>query len=345
MPHTSRLLLLTMFLTAGLLTACRSSPPTVPAPASSATLSPATLTPSPAPITRIPPTSTPSPSSSPAPTALPTATGRPTATPTPTEAPFDWLSYTPAIIAGLPVDCPTPKSLMLHIAYGSARMEELAQAIIANNLKTITYQDVIEGLIAGKCPEKDTIIVSLDDLGTSWLLPEFANMVDVFIEHELKMVVGVVVKGPQASFVWDYLREVHAAGVEIASHSVNHYNLNELNVELLEEEIQFSFAVICEHLGTCPVSFILPFGAYDQRVFVTSEEYTFVVGIGGGFFFGGELPFYIGRQGPYVYDQQETLNRLVLVYDVNFPETNQSQIEPHPTRRFQPDDSLEDNPG
>ena len=227
---------------------------------------------------------------------------------------------------------------MLHIAFGAQRMEELAQEIIARNLKTITYHDIIAGLLHGECPAKDTIVVSLDDLGSVWLQPEFPKMVRVFLDHDLKMTVGVVVKGPQASFVWDYFKEIDAQGIEIASHSVNHYNLNDLNNEVQLTEIRDSFAVICEHLGKCPVSFILPYGAYDQRVLVTSDEYTFIVGIGGGVIFDGETPFYVGRLGPDVYDQASTIQRLEWTFDVNYPTPTQSQTSPHPTHTPQPGD-------
>ncbi|NIS82724.1 MAG: hypothetical protein GTO14_21560, partial [Anaerolineales bacterium] len=122
-------------------------------------------------------------------------------------------------------NCPTPLSLMLHSSYGAQRMHELARQIIRSDLTTSTYRQILEDLKKGDCPDPNTIVVSLDDLGSSWLRPDFKSMIKAFTDRDLVLVVGVIVRGPQDPVIWAYLRGLEAQGIEVASHTIDHYNL------------------------------------------------------------------------------------------------------------------------
>ncbi|NOH13693.1 MAG: polysaccharide deacetylase family protein [Chloroflexi bacterium] len=244
-------------------------------------------------------------------TDLPPGTATPSATSTitPTATPDVTLPVS-EILDGAKINCPTPMSLMLHTAYGPERMEELAQEIIDNRLQTLTYTDLLTYLLEGECPPENTIIVSLDDLGTNWLRPDFRHMIQVFVEHDLKMVVAVVTQGPQNTVIWDYLREIDAEGIEIASHTVNHFQLSALNDTAIEDQLHLSHDIICANMEKCPETIILPFGdgGDDPRVFSAGEGYyIFVIGIQGGLEFGGETPFFLGRIPPHNDDQALTI--------------------------------------
>jgi hypothetical protein len=208
--------------------------------------------------------------------------------------------------------CPTPMSLMLHSSYGAARMEGLAEAIQARGWVTITYRQAAEMMRAGECPPPFAVIVSIDDLGTSWLRPDFKAMIQVFLDRGLTLVLGVVVGGQQDPEVWEYLRMLQSHGVEIASHTISHFNLPELDDEALLYEIQGSYDVICQWMGRCPITLILPFGngLYDERIPDAASDYTFVAGIPAGTEIGGGSPYYLGRIGPDVEDADHTLTLL-----------------------------------
>jgi len=236
------------------------------------------------------------------PTSEPTNTppAPPTITPTPTSV-YDHLS------------CNTPKSLMLHSAYGETRMKELAQAIIDNGLQTITYQQMSADVLQGICPPENAIIVSLDDMGTSWLRPVFKDMIKAFTDRGLVLVAGVVTHSEQDPEIWDYLREIEAQGIEVASHSINHLTFTAINDQALEEEILGSYDMICDLLGTCPISLILPggHGEDDPRIYeITKGSYMFLAGIQGGRVFSGVPPYYLGRIPPNNEDQIITLTLL-----------------------------------
>ena len=183
------------------------------------------------------------------------------------------------------VFCPTPTSIMLHSADAVYGMKWLVRTIEKNGLQTLTYRQVSSLWKQGLCPPANTILVSLDDLGTSWLRKEFRDMIRVFTDKGFVLTLGVVTgteESPQSETIWDYLKDLDAQGVEIASHSARHSLLEKLNEEDLRFESEESYRMLCQRLGRCPVTFILPFGRGSeskQVMSVLKEEYTNIVSI------------------------------------------------------------------
>ena len=191
-------------------------------------------------------------------------------------------------------------------------MELLAQAILTRGWQTVTYRQAAEWMRTGLCPPPNAVIVSIDDLGTTWLRPEFKEMIQVFTDRGLTLVLGVVVGGQQDPQVWAYLRQLDAHGIEIASHTISHFNLPELEDEALAYEIRGSYQVICQWLERCPLTLILPFGngMWDERIPVEAVDYLFVAGIPAGREISGGAPYYLGRIGPDNEDAHHTLDLL-----------------------------------
>jgi hypothetical protein len=209
-------------------------------------------------------------------------------------------------------------SLMIHSAFGVSRMQELAEALLERGWTTMTYRDLLPLVDAGACPPERAVIVSIDDLGTDWLRPDFRRMIQVFNDRGLVVVLGVVVHGPQDEAIWAYLRQLEAQGNEIASHTVDHLNLPLLGDEALVGQVDGSRATICLNLGRCPVTLILPFGNIDPdgRILAAANAYTFVVGIPGGHTYSGAPPYYLGRIPPENDSQARTLASL----EASFPQ-------------------------
>ena len=216
----------------------------------------------------------------------------------------------------LNVDCRTPQSLMLHSYYGVERMRALADGILAGNMRTLTYQGILEGLRRGQCPPGNGIVVSLDDLSTAWIDPTLKEMIAAFTDRGLVLVVAVIVRQPQDPETWAYLRELSELGVEIASHSLDHPNLPGLSQTEMEWQVSGSYRAICENLGACPVSFVVPYGSMDrhQRIMGAAQEYSFVVGIAGGLRIEGGAPYYVGRSGPDIKSIKRTLQVLEVAF-------------------------------
>jgi hypothetical protein len=215
------------------------------------------------------------------------------------------------------ITCTTPMSLMLHSGFGVERMRALAQEILRRNLITITYRDVLHDLALGQCPASNAIIVSLDDIGTDWIRQDVQQMISEFTARDLVLVLGVIVHGPQDPLIWEYLRNLEGLGNEVASHTINHYNLPQLDQDTLNEEVTGSYRTICEYLEKCPVSLILPYGNIDPSgtILSTAKDYVFVIGIARGVSYSNSLPIYVGRIGPYNDDQRITIQRLEATFD------------------------------
>ncbi len=239
----------------------------------------------------------------------PTGTSAPASiTPSPTAAPPT------AVIdsSQLNANCRTPMSLMLHSAFGAERMASLADEILDNNLRTITYRELFQTIAAGSCPDDNVILVSIDDLGSNWLRYDFIDMIQVFTERNLVLTAGVVTKGPQNEDNWAYFREIDSLGIEIASHSMNHYDLSIISDEALDEEVNGSYQIICEYLGKCPQTLIIPFGKLDAegRVVQAASAYDMLISIQDGKEISGSPPYLLGRIPPDNNDQAVTINLL-----------------------------------
>jgi peptidoglycan/xylan/chitin deacetylase (PgdA/CDA1 family) len=63
----------------------------------------------------------------------------------------------------------------------------------------------------------------------------------------------------QECMTWSEARELHDAGIEIGSHTVNHPRLYELGFDEIREELANSKAVIESRLGSAVVSFAYPY--------------------------------------------------------------------------------------
>ncbi len=238
------------------------------------------------------------------PTITYTATLRPTETSTAT-----------ATIIPTPGRCTTPMSLMLHSDYGAARMEELAKVIEENDLTTITYESLYEDyFFQGKCPPDETLLVSLDDPKPSALLPVFKEMIQVFIDHNMVLTIGIITREPHNPEAWEYFNSIQEKGIEIASHTVNHFDLTKLNEDEIQFELEKSYNHICDNTKRCPVSLTLPWGNYDDQVQRIAKEigYLGFISVPGELYFGGEYPHTFKRIPPNYESQSTTLSDLRL---------------------------------
>jgi len=102
----------------------------------------------------------------------------------------------------------------------------------------------------------------------------------------------------------------------VANHTIDHYNFARLDPDKVRWQIKGAHQIICQNLGRCPETLILPFGINDGNGYVRSAAgYSFIVEIPGGRDFGGEAPYYLGRIGPDNSDQRSTLNELAVTFN------------------------------
>lgn len=70
----------------------------------------------------------------------------------------------------------------------------------------------------------------------------------------------------RTTMTWDELRELTAAGVDVAPHSRTHAMLDRLPPSRLAEEVRGAIADVRDHLGRCPPAFCYPAGQRSAAV-------------------------------------------------------------------------------
>ena len=231
------------------------------------------------------------------------------------------------------LECPTPKSLMLHSWYGAKNTELLAKELIVNDLVTYTYSQIYELYDSGKCAPKNAVLISLDDFYSVYENKVLFDMANVFVDCGLVMTLGLITRTEsykQDLDIWDKLKDLQNNGFEIASHSSDHYNPYDLDERGLRDEIIGSHEIICEYLEKCPETYILPYGAgwdYDILLGIAGEKYRSVVSIAGPSTYGGQF-FVMKRISPGDRTPSETIEYMCMeVVFPWFPQVSQVKVK------------------
>jgi len=264
---------------------------------------------------KIPPKETvsPLPKNTETPTLLPSET--PTFTKTPisadTSTPSETPTPTPTENKELFLESPvhTPPSLMLH-SEDLPQLTNLLPMLEQAGYQALTYENYYEALL-NKRPLRDPILLSLDDLGITYLSPGQKGMILAMDKIGMCGTLGIVTRGTRKEAkteIWQYLKRLQDKGWELAIHTENHVSLPPVSEATLRYQIKEPYDEILEATGKAPVSLILPYGIVtkkgtgemDQRIFQVCKELKirWVVGVGGGRQFRGESPFYVGRMSP-----------------------------------------------
>lgn len=88
-------------------------------------------------------------------------------------------------------------------------------------------------------------------------------------ETVLDFLIGLTdkpVEAPPELAGWDQLREMHAAGIELGSHTAHHELLTQLTTLDVREELDQSKRTLAAEIGVSPVSFCYPNGSYDEKI-------------------------------------------------------------------------------
>jgi peptidoglycan/xylan/chitin deacetylase (PgdA/CDA1 family) len=200
-------------------------------------------------------------------------------------------------------------TLMLHpgtqVFDSAAFLKEFIALLEANDMKVITYQDILKdpGITARE--QGKLAIISIDDIYLQNILDSSIKMmISMLLEAHIPAVLGVVTQGnvPNAETA-GLLKRFGEAGWEIATHTDTHPFLAELERSSpgsVSLEIRTSQDKIESATGLRPVTLILPYGqsVYDLSL-ISNEGIRWVVGIGGGNTYDTTRDvFFVGREGP-----------------------------------------------
>lgn len=225
-----------------------------------------------------------------------------------------------------------PPTLMLHPrAKDIEQLPRILKWLTDNHYRTIQYADLARALRGEARLPAQTALITIDDLGSHYVEPEFYTMADLIEEAGHRASFGVVTRHAPSRNprVWDTLREFSARGFEMNTHTSSHSVLSDLKtVDEMRDEIVVSAHMLADGLGVRPTSLIAPYGdvyvsghfrVFDQRIFDAALEagLDFVVGIVQGRTIAPEMraPYYVGRVGVGV-DSFQTRWWLEHFYDV-----------------------------
>ncbi len=151
----------------------------------------------------------------------------------------------------------TPEELEQHFA-----------AIQANGLTPITMDQLVNHLRTGVALPPKPILLTFDDnyLGQyEYAFPLLKKYGYPAVWSVHTGFVGTGGKKPKAS--WDQIREMLKSGlITIASHTVKHLNLAQIDAAQVDQELRISKQVLEKELGIPIIYFTYPEGAYSDRV-------------------------------------------------------------------------------
>ncbi len=144
----------------------------------------------------------------------------------------------------------------------------------AEGYRVVSVRDGLREFHSGGSDNGKTVVLTFDD----GLRDFYTNAFPILREHEQTASVFLPTafigdqpghfKG-QECMTWSEARELHEAGIEIGSHTVNHPQLYKLGFDEIRAELANSKAVIEDRLGSVVVSFAYPYAFPDaDRSFV-----------------------------------------------------------------------------
>jgi len=140
-----------------------------------------------------------------------------------------------------------------------------AEAIVASGLPPLT---VTQWCAPSRPPR--ALVLTFDDGHVS----NYALTLPILLEYRLKatffITAGVI--GHGTTMGWDHIRALHAAGMEIGSHTVTHRPPSTLNDEELRYELIESRRILEDGLGAPVTAISSPTGFFNPRMRAIARE-------------------------------------------------------------------------
>ncbi len=220
-------------------------------------------------------------------TPTPTPSAMPPPTPSPTPSPLGTLAP-PALAPGaawtgpgrMPIlmyhhvtDAPPASELDARLTVTDADFTRQLTYLRCAGYYSITLSQLFDGIFNGApLPEKPVVLTFDDGYGDAYT-DAFPLLRSAGFGGTFGIVTGWV--GQPASVTWEQLREMAAAGMEIASHSVSHPDLGKASDAIVRDQLSRSKRDLEERLGQPVQFFVYPAG--EPFRFGTAERQAQVV--------------------------------------------------------------------
>lgn len=151
-------------------------------------------------------------------------------------------------------------------------LEEFAN----NNYNVVSLDYIIDSFIAETNLPDKTIAITIDDgyksiLTEAWpRLKAYGFPLTVFVSTDP---IDANVRGYLS---WDEIRKLKEEGVVIGSHTKTHPHLQNLSIDEIKYEVEYSTRRYMEEIGEVPKYFAYPFGETSDEVIRILKDYKFL---------------------------------------------------------------------
>ncbi len=152
------------------------------------------------------------------------------------------------------------------VAMFEAQMKYLSD----KGYQTITFADLVENQIHGKPLPEKSIVLTFDDGWKS----QYELAVPILEKYKFTATFFIITNstGTKSYMSVDELKDLHAKGFEIASHTKSHPKLPTLDDAKLLEELQGSKKALEDKLGITVTTLAYPYYAHDARVMKAVQD-------------------------------------------------------------------------
>lgn len=145
--------------------------------------------------------------------------------------------------------------------------------LLEHEYHPVTLVAVADHLSEGTSLPSHPVVLTFDDgwdIGYSTVFPilKSRGMIGTFFVYPS----GINAGNPGGYMSWDQLREMDRAGMEIASHSIDHPRLPDMPEEAQRRQLVESKRLIEAQLGHDVLAFAYPFGKFDRTTRRLAKE-------------------------------------------------------------------------
>ncbi|MBX3129513.1 MAG: polysaccharide deacetylase family protein [Polyangiaceae bacterium] len=153
------------------------------------------------------------------------------------------------------------------LSVSSKNFERHIEWLLASRVEIVHTSELIEFMQGKRRLSERVAVITIDD----GLRSVYERAWPILQRHGVRFTIGLptgVMEEPKNAPVmsWDQVREMVASGLcEVASHGHMHRHLPKLEGRRRFEELELSWQIIERRLGTAPVAYFYPLGAFDVR--------------------------------------------------------------------------------
>ncbi|GAB1421097.1 hypothetical protein MASR2M15_12370 [Anaerolineales bacterium] len=146
--------------------------------------------------------------------------------------------------------------------------------LIQEGYTFISLRELNEALTEGKALADKPIIISFDDSHLDHYTVVFPILRDRQIKGTFFVISDLADQNNPEHLNWAQIQEMADYGMEMASHTKSHHNLQERDIDFLTYEIVGSLESLSYYTNINPIGFAYPIGKYDQNVVDFLESTT-----------------------------------------------------------------------